>query len=269
MVLTREEMPNVPAEARKLFRRGEWTQDTRAICRGYTNANLVIVPKELAYDFLLFCQRNPKPCPVLEVLDEGDPIVTRLAGGADIRTDLPRYRVFVRGELVDEPTDVSEYWRDDLVTFLFGCSGTFLEALEKAGVHVRLGHGESNPGIGVYVTNIRTVPAGGLHGPMVVTMRSVRSDLVARAVTVTSRFSNHHGAPVHVGDPAAIGIEDLSTPDWGKGPVTVLPGEVPMYWACGVTPQTVAQESKPDLMITHYPMHMFISDVPAEEGIPV
>ena len=138
-------------------------------------------------------------------------------------------------------------------------------ALEKAGIHVRLGHGDGDPGIGVYVTNIPTTPAGRLHGPMVVSMRGVRSDLVSRAVVVTSRFPNHHGSPVHVGDPGAIGITDLSTPDWGAGPVELLPDEVPVFWACGVTPQDVALESKPDLMITHSPIHMFISDIPSEQ----
>ena len=265
MGLARADVPSIPAEARKAFRQAQWTEDTRAICTGFTNANLVIVPKETAYDFLLFCQRNPKPCPVLEVSDPGDPIITGLANGADIRTDLPRYRVFIRGEVVDEPTDVAEYWRDDLVTFLFGCSGTFAGALEDAGIHVRLGHDGEAPGNGVYVTNIETRPAGRLHGPMVVTMRSIRSDLIARAVQVTSRFPNHHGSPVHIGDPAEIGIEDISKPDWGDGPVVVRPGEVPMFWACGVTPQTVALDSGVDFMITHYPAHMFISDIPSEQ----
>ena len=265
MVLTREAMPTTPSEARMLFREGSWTQDTLGICNGYTNANLVIVPRDLAYDFLLFCQRNPKPCPVLEVLDEGDPTVRVLADGADIRSDLPRYRVFVRGELVDEPTEIGEYWRSDLVTFLFGCSGTFASALDNAGIKVRLGIDGENPGFGVYRTNIPTVPAGRLRGPMVVSMRGVRSDLVSRAVVVTSRFPNHHGSPVHVGDPGAIGITDLSTPDWGAGPVELLPDEVPVFWACGVTPQDVALESKPDLMITHSPIHMFISDIPSEQ----
>lgn len=264
MVLPLHAMPNVPAQARKLFRDGEWTQRSSGICVGYTNANLCIVPRELAYDFLLFCQRNPKPCPVLEVLDAGDPIVRGLAEGADIRTDLPRYRVFVDGEPVDEPTDIIKYWRDDLVTFLFGCSGTFEGALEAAGIAPRWRQGEGATGSGVFATNIPTVPAGRLHGPMVVSMRPIPAHQVPRAVQVTSRFPNHHGAPVHIGDPDAIGIDDLSQARWVEGP-TLLPGEVPVFWACGVTPQTVAQESKPDLMITHYPGHMFISDIPSEQ----
>ena len=265
MVLTRKAMPTIPAEARKLFREAKWTQTTIGICSGYTNANLVIVPKDRAYEFLLFAQRNPKPCTVLEVTDPGDPIIKVLADGADIRTDLPRYRVFVGGEAVDEPTDVNKYWRDDLVTFLFGCSGTFGGALEDAGVHVRGGHDGEGIGWGVYETNIPTQPAGSLRGPMVVSMRAIRPDLVARTVLVTSRFPSHHGGPIHVGDPAAIGIKDLSNPEWSEGPVNILPGEVPMFWACGVTPQTVALESGVDFMITHYSTHMFISDIPSEE----
>ncbi len=265
MTLTLDDMPTTPAEARGLFRAGKWTQITNGICDGYTNANLVIVPQDMAYDFLLFAQRNPKPCTVLEVLDAGDPIVKLLADGADIRTDLPRYRVFVRGETVEEPTDISEYWRDDLVTFLFGCSGTFSAALENAGIHVRRGRDGDGIGYGMYVTNIPTVPAGRLlGGPTVVSMRSVPADQVTRAVQVTSRFPTHHGGPIHVGEPGEIGIDDIATPAWGAGPVTVLPGEVPLFWACGVTPQTVAAESGTDLMITHYPAHMFISDIPSE-----
>jgi uncharacterized protein YcsI (UPF0317 family) len=263
MVLTRQEMPTIPAEARRLFREGKWTQRTNGICVGYANANLCILPREMAFDFLLFCQRNPKPCPLLEVLEPGDPIVRTLADGADIRTDLPRYRVFVRGEPVDEPTDIAGYWRDDLVTFLFGCSGTFEGALEAAGIQPRWRQGEG-AGSGVFITNIPTVPAGRFHGPTVVSMRPIPNSQVPRAVQVTSRFPNHHGAPIHIGDPAAIGITDLSKSEWVQGP-TLLPGEVPVFWACGVTPQAVARESKPELMITHYPAHMFISDIPSEQ----
>lgn len=263
MVLTREQMPSIPAEARKVFRAGQWTQRTNGLCVGYTNANLCIVPQDMAFDFLLFCQRNPKPCPLLEVLDPGDPIVHTLAAGADIRTDVPRYRVFRRGEPVDEPTDISAYWRDDLVTFLFGCSGTFEGALEAAGIVPRWRQGLGS-GSGVFVSNIPTVPAGRLHGPMVVTMRPIPTHQVPRAVQVTSRFPTHHGAPIHIGDPAAIGINDLAKAEWVKGP-ELLPGEMPVFWACGVTPQVVAQASKPELMITHYPAHMFISDIPSEQ----
>ena len=167
---------------------------------------------------------------MLEVLEPGDPIVKVLADGADIRTDLPRYRVLVRGETVDEPTDISDYWRDDLVTFLFGCGGTFATALENAGIHPRKGPDGENRGGDMYITNIPIVPAGRfLNGSMVVSMRAIPADQVSRAVQVTSRVPAHHGGPIHVGDPAAIGIEDVATPSWGEGPVTLLPGEVPVF----------------------------------------
>ena len=263
MVLTRQELPTIPAEARKLFRDGSWTQTTVGVCLGYVNANLAIVPQKMAFDFLLYCQRNPKPCPLQEVLEAGDPIVKTLADGADIRTDIARYKVFVRGELVDEPTDITKYWRDDLVTFLFGCSATFEQALVKAGIPAPWLEGDTcSPG--VYVTNIPTVPAGRLQGPLVVSMRPIPASMVSTAVQVSARFARHHGSPVHIGDPEAIGIKDISKSDWLSG-VEVGPGEVPVFWACGVTPQMVALESKPDLMITHYPGHMFLSDIPSEQ----
>lgn len=261
-MVTINEMPSTPSECRKLFRSGDWTSITNGICVGYTNANLVIVPKSMAFDFLLFCQRNPKPCPLLEVLEPGDPIVRKLADQADIRTDIPRYRVFVKGECVDEPHDVLEYWRDDLVTFLFGCSGTFEGALKQAGIRTRWLEPPNAPPI--FVSNIPTNPAGMLSGPMVVSMRPMPPNEVPRAVQVSSRFPNHHGAPIHIGDPAAIGIQDVNKPDW-VGPCVVQEDEIPVFWACGVTPQTVALESKPDLMITHYPAHMFLSDIPSEQ----
>lgn len=264
MTLMRQEMPSIPREARKVIREGRWSQNIAGICNGYVKANVCIVPKELAYDFLVFCQRNPKCCPVLEVLDPGDPIIKELAKDADIRTDLPKYSVFVKGETVDEPTDIVKYWRDDLVTFLFGASGTFDEAIARAGIPapwLDQTAGETTPS--VFVTNIPTVPAGRLHGPMVVSMRPILASHVARVVQVTSRFPKHHGAPVHIGDPGLIGIDEISNSQWLPG-IKPQPGEVPVFWACGVTPQTVALESKPDLMITHYPGHALLCDAPAE-----
>ncbi|OGA42723.1 MAG: hypothetical protein A3G24_18215 [Betaproteobacteria bacterium RIFCSPLOWO2_12_FULL_62_13] len=265
MVITKAELPVTPRECREVFRRGEWNGPTTGLCIGYTNANLVIVPESLAYDFLLFCQRNPKPCPLLEVLEPGDPTVKYLAKGADIRTDLPRYRVFVKGELVEEPTDVKKYWRDDLVAFLFGCSSTFEGALEKAGIRPTWREGRR---LGAFITNIQCTPAGRLQGPMVVSMRPIPAHQVAIVVQVTARFPTHHGAPIHIGDPAAIGIKDITKP-YSGGPSDVRPGEVPVFWACGVTPQTVALESKPELMLTHSPGHMFLSDIPSDrQAIP-
>jgi uncharacterized protein YcsI (UPF0317 family) len=225
---------------------------------GYTQANLVILPRELAYDFLLFCVRNPKPCPIIDVTDVGSPVPAQAAPRADLRTDLPRYRVYEHGELVDEPTDIRHRWRDDMVGFLLGCSFTFEQALVGAGIPLR--HWECGTGVPMWATNRACVPAGTFHGPLVVSMRPVRADLVERASEISSRYPHAHGAPVHAGDPAALGIRDLAAPDWGD-PTDVLPGEVPMFWACGVTPQAVAIASRPPLVITHAPGHMFVTDL--------
>ncbi|MFN3476822.1 MAG: putative hydro-lyase [Candidatus Methylomirabilales bacterium] len=250
-----------PQEVRGLIRDGKWRRSTAGLCRGYVQANLVILPRELAYDFLLFCQRNPKPCPLLEVTDTGsyEPHLTTL--GADLRRDLPGYRIYRDGKLVAEVPDIVELWRDDLVAFLIGCSFTFEAALLQAGVPVR--HLEEGKNVPMYITNIPCVPAGVFQGPLVVSMRPIPPKLVSRAVQVTSRFPAVHGAPIHVGDPEAIGIEDLSRPHFGD-PVTTCEGEIPVFWACGVTPQAIALETKPPFMITHSPGHMFITDLKDE-----
>lgn len=250
--------PKTPAAVRQACREGRWDRPTAGLAPGYAQANLVVLPKEDAFDFLRFCQRNPKPTPLLEVLDPGDPEPRLVAPGADLRTDLPRYRVYRRGELSEERTDIRDLWHDGLVAFLIGCSFTFEQALLSAGVPVR--HLECGCNVPMYRTNIPTVPAGKFHGPLVVTMRPIPGHLVTKAVLVTARVPAVHGAPVHVGDPEAIGIPDLQKPDWGD-PVPIRPGEVPVFWACGVTPQAVATESRPELMITHAPGHMFVTDL--------
>ena len=243
-----------PHEARARFRDGLVTP-TAGWSRGFTQANLVVLPRELALDFLVFAQRNPKPCPVLDVLEAGEVSGPLLDG--DVRTDLPRYRVYVDGELVAEPTDVASYWRDDLVSFLVGCSFTFEGALLEGGVPVR--HLEQGCNVPMYVTDRRCRPAGALSGPLVVSMRPVPAAQVADAVRISGRYPAVHGAPVHVGDPAALGIADLDRPDFGD-PVEVREGEVPVFWACGVTPQAAVMESRPALAITHAPGHMLVTD---------
>lgn len=250
-------------EARAAIRAGQWTGPTAGLAPGYTQANLVILPQADAFDFLRFCVRNPKPCPVLDVTDPGSPHPDPAwAANADLRTDVPRYRVYEHGELIDEPADLLGWWRDDLVAFLLGCSFTFERALIAAGVPVR--HLECGCNVPMYRTTRLCRPAGRFHGPLVVTMRPIPSHLVARAVQVTSRYPSVHGAPVHIGEPAALGIEDLGQPDYGDA-VPVEAGEVPVFWACGVTPQAVALESRVPLMITHAPGHMFITDQLDEE----
>jgi len=220
-----------PAEARHRFRSG-LAQPTTGWAPGYTQANLVVLPKEWAFDMLLFGQRNPQPVPLLDVTEPGA-VSTVLAPGADLRTDLPRYRVWRDGVLVDEPTDVADLWADDLVSFLIGCSFSFETALLDAGVPVR--NIEQDRNVSMYRTSSECRPAGRLSGPLVVSMRPVPAAQVVTAVQVTARMPGVHGAPVHVGDPLALGITDLAAPDFGD-PVEVRAGETPVFWACGVTP---------------------------------
>ncbi len=243
-----------PGAARAAFRRGT-VVPTAGLAAGYAQANLVAVPMDWAYDMLLFTQRNPQPCPVLDVTDPGSPH-TVLAPDADLRTDLPAYRVWRDGELVDEPSDVARHWRDDLVSFLIGCSFTFESALVAAGVPVR--HIEQGRNVPMYVTDRLCRPAGRLAGPLVVSMRPIPEPLVDTAVRVTAAMPAVHGAPVAVGD--QLGIPDLSTPDYGDA-VEFAPGDVPVFWACGVTPQAALTASKPPFAITHAPGHMFVTDV--------
>ena len=250
-------VPTSPAEIRQLIRNDELVRPTSGMAPGHVQANLAILPRDLAFDFLLFCQRNPRPCPLLEVVEAGEVEPTQFAPDADLRNDVPLYRVYEYGEMVSEVTDISEFWRDDLVSFLMGCSFSFESALMNAGVSLR--HVERGSNVSMYITNIDTQSAGVFSGPMVVSMRPIRRDLIVRAVQVTSRFPAVHGAPIHIGDPGAIGIEDISRPDLGD-PTEFEEDEVPVFWACGVTPQAVAASSKPSLMITHSPGHMFITD---------
>ena len=247
-----------PAEVRKLIREGKLTGQTSGMCDGYAQANLVILPKALAYDFLLFCQRNPKPCPLLEVSDVGSRLLHTIAEGADIATDLPKYRLYRKGELAGEYTDVSELWQDDFVSFLIGCSFSFEGDLLAADVSVR--QIEEGKNVPMYDTNIPCESAGVFHGNMVVSMRPLPHGLVPKAVLITGQMPRVHGAPIHIGAPEAIGIKDLGHPDYGDA-VTIREGEVPVFWPCGVTPQNVVMQSKPDFVITHAPGHMLITDV--------
>jgi uncharacterized protein YcsI (UPF0317 family) len=246
------------ADVRRRARSGELTSPTSGLALGYVQANLVIVPRDLAYDFLLFCQRNPKPCPLLDVTDAGDPEPKAVAAGADLRTDLPRYRVYEHGLLTAEPTDISKWWRKDLVAFLLGCSFTFENALLQAGLPLR--HIEAGRNVPMYRTKLMCRPAGIFRGPMVVSMRPMTPAQAMTAARVCTRFPRAHGAPVHLGDPEAIGVRDLAHPDFGD-PVEIKSGEIPVFWACGVTPQAVAMEVQPPFLITHKPGHMFVTDL--------
>jgi uncharacterized protein YcsI (UPF0317 family) len=253
---------NNPREVRKQIRQGDLLRPTCGMAPGFTQANLVVLPKEYAFEFLLFCQRNPKPCPALEVMEPGkyEPALT--APKADIRVDIPLYRVYEDGKLTAEPKDIQGYWNDELVSFLLGCSFTFETALIRAGIEMR--HIDEGKNVSMYITSIPTAPAGIFQGPLVVSMRPIPHDKVVKAVQITSRFPGVHGAPVHIGEPEKIGIADLSKPDWGDL-TEFKEDEVPVFWACGVTPQAVALKSKPSLMITHSPGHMFITDLRDED----
>ena len=247
---------------RKRIRSGAFDKPTGGQAPGFVQANLVVVPQAYAFDFLLFCQRNPKPCPLLEVVEAGSTEPKRLAPGADLRTDIPRYRIFRKGEMTEERTDVSDLWRDDFVSFLLGCSFSFEKPLLEGGLEVRYLTQGSN--VSMYRTNIPTRPAGVFGGPMVVSMRPYRPEDALKATMITAAFPQVHGAPVHQGEAEAIGIKNLAAPDYGD-PQEVRPGELPVFWACGVTPQAALVHAKIPLAITHAPGHMFITDIREEE----
>ena len=251
-----------PREIRQLIRNGEWQKPTSSLANGFIQANLAVLPKEMAFEFLLFCQRNPKSCPLIDVTEPGSFVPALSAPTADLRTDLPKYRIYRNGILTEERDQITELWTDDMVGFLIGCSFTFEEALINNGIPMR--HNEENCNVPMYRTSIPAVKAGRFEGPTVVSMRPMLEKDVIRAVQVTSRFPSVHGAPVHIGNPEGIGIRDLSQPDFGDR-VTVREGEVPVFWACGVTPQAIAMYVKPEIMITHAPGHMFITDLKTEE----
>ena len=246
----------IPEEVRQSFRQGN-TNGTAGLATNYVQTNLVIVPEAYALDFLTFCMRNPKPCPVVEVCSPGDPVPRITAPSADLRTDLPQYRVYRDGVLDQVVPDIRDYWRDDLVSVLLGCSYTFEWALLEHGLPIA--HIEQNKVVPMYITTIDCEPAGQFHGPMVVSMRPFHSQMISEVVSLTARFPAMHGSPVAVGDPSAIGIKDLKATDFGDA-VTLSPGDIPVFWACGVTPQAVALASKLPLVITHDPGHMFITD---------
>ncbi len=249
--------PDGPS-ARRLVREGAYAGHTAGMAPGHVQANLVVLPKALADDFLRFCQRNPAPCPVLEVSEPGDPRLPGLGADLDLRTDLPRYRIWRDGVLVDETTDLNALWRDDLVGFAIGCSFSFEQALLEAGVPLR--HVAQGRNVAMYRTSIPTVPAGVFHGPLVVSMRPMTAADAIRAVQITSRFPRVHGAPVHLGRPDLIGIADLGAPDFGD-PVEVKDDELPVFWACGVTPQAAVMAARPAFCITHAPGCMLVTDL--------
>jgi uncharacterized protein YcsI (UPF0317 family) len=255
---SRELADATAAQLRAAVRAGRFSGPTAGLARGYVQANLVVLPAEAAGEFAEFCRLNPRPCPLLEQTAPGDPEPRACAPGADLRTDVPRYRVFRAGRLDPrEPTDILNLWRDDFVGFLLGCSFTFDNALERAGLSPR--HVVERRNVPMYRTNCANRPAGRFAGNLVVSMRPFPPQAVERAIEISGRYPTMHGAPAHVGDPGAIGIHDLARPDFGDA-VTIQPGEVPVFWACGVTPQVALAEAGLDLAITHSPGCMFVTD---------
>jgi len=250
-----------PQELRRLFRNG-LVRPTTGLAAGYAQANLVIMPSKYALDFAAFCQKNPKPCPLLEMGSPGDPKTRFVAKDADVRTDISAYFVYRDGVLVDKVTDISSLWNDDLVYFLLGCSFGFESALVSNGIPVR--HMEKGVNVPMYITNIDCIPSGPFHGEMVVTLRGIPGHLVPKAVTLTARYPLSHEAPIYIGDPAGLGIKDLDNPDYDDKPI-IEPGDVPVFWACGVTAQKIANDARLPLVIGHAPGHMFIIDLLNED----
>ena len=247
-------------EVRLAARAGRLTSPTAGLAPGYVQGNLVIVPNDVAEDFATFCRLNPRPCPVIGMTQPGVPHLPELAADLDLRTDIPRYRVWRDGGLIEEPADITRLWRDDLVSFVLGCSFTFEDALIAAGIPLK--HIASGTNVAMYRTNISCEPAGPFAGPLVVSMRPLTAADAERAAEISARFPTAHGAPIHVGEPARIGISDLALPDYGD-PVEIAPGEVPVFWACGVTPQAALANARIPFAITHAPGCMLVTDLTA------
>ncbi len=250
-----------PQLARQLIRQRLIDMPTPGMCRGYAQANLVVLSAEYAADFEAYTRKNPFACPVLEVI-KGTPLTRLMGENGNIMTDIPRYWVYTYGKKTAEVTDASIYWEENSVGFLIGCSFSFEEALMREGIEVR--HITQGCNAPMYRTNIQTVPAGSFAGPMVCSMRPMTPEYAEKAYEITKKMPNVHGAPIHMGDPAAIGILDVTKPDYGDA-VEIYPGEIPVFWPCGVTPQVAIEKAGPPLAITHKPGHMFITDISNEE----
>jgi len=245
------------AAVRRQIRAGRLTGPTSGLAPGRIQGNVVILPRSWAQDFEGFCRANAKACPILAISEPGSPALPTLGADIDMRRDLPRYRVYRDGRLDATPTDVADLWTDDLVTFVIGCSFTFEHPLLEAGIPLR--HVSQGLNVSMYRTSLETVPVGRWHGPMVVSMRPLTPEDAIRAAEISGRFPDMHGGPVHIGDPSMIGIRDLAKPDYGD-PVAIEPGEEPVFWACGVTPQAAIAVVKPPFCITHAPGCMLITD---------
>jgi uncharacterized protein YcsI (UPF0317 family) len=255
---TRVPIYDDPRELRRAARAGRFKSYTIGQAMGRVQANLCILPKDYAFEFLHFCQLNPRPCPLLAMSEPGDPKLPSLGDDVDLRTDAPMYRVFRDGRMVEDVPDIGHLWRDDFVGFALGCSLSFEEALMQAGLPLR--HVDARDDVPIYLTDVDCVPSGRFAGKLVVSMRPFKPADAIRAIQITSRFPNVHGAPVHIGLPEAIGIDDIHT-SWQGGTPDVRAGELPVFWACGVTPQVVVAQARPPICITHKPAHMLVTDL--------
>ncbi|MCT4333952.1 putative hydro-lyase [Paracoccus sp. YLB-12] len=252
-----------PRDLREQIRSGGFAGPTAGMGGDALQANIVILPGAEAADFLRFCQSNPRPCPLLAVGAPGDPALPSLGEGIDLRHDVPRYRVWRHGELTDEPSQIADLWQDDMVSFALGCSFSFEDALTRAGIPVR--HQDAGRNVPMYRTSLATRPAGRFGGPVVVSLRPMPAADAIEAVQICARMPLAHGAPIHLGDPAQIGIADVMAPDYGDAP-DIRPGDIPVFWACGVTPQAAIVSGRPALAITHAPGHMLVTDIPASRA---
>ena len=253
-------------QVRAAIRAGKYRSHTAGLAPGVLQSNLAILPAEFALDFMRYCQRNPKPCPLSGVSDTGNPMMFTLGRDIDIRTDVPAYNIYRNGRLETSVTDIAAHWRDDLVAFALGCSFTFEHALMAAGL--KLWHIDNDTTVPMFRSNIDTIPAGPFRGKMVVSMRAVPADKLDLASDISRRFPHAHGGPVHSGDPAQIGVADIARPEWGD-PAPVPDGHVPVFWACGVTPQVAIEQAGLPICISHKPGHMLITDVPEDAENPV
>lgn len=252
----------LPSDVRKLIRENKLDKPTAGICPTYIQSNLVVLTKKYALEFKEFIEKNPKPCPLLEIIDNGTPISSKMALGSNVLTDIPYYRVYKDGVLEGEYRKADNLWQPDMTAFLIGCSLTFEDALVKAGI--RLKHFEENKRVPMFDTNIECNGTNLFKGNYVVSMRPIKKELIDLAIKITEKMDFAHGAPVHIGNPVEIGIKDITKPDYGDS-LSINSDEVPVFWACGVTPQAVARQAKPDLMITHSPGYMLITDIKCSE----
>jgi uncharacterized protein YcsI (UPF0317 family) len=251
---------------RSVIRSGGYAGHTAGLGHGFLQANVVIMPEAFALDFMRYCQRNPKPCPLTGVWDTGDPFMWTMGRDVDIRTDVPAYNVYRNGRLVGRVTDIKDLWADDMVAFALGCSFTFEHALQRAGIAVW--HIQNNTTVPMFRSSIETAPAGPFGGKMVVSMRAVPAEKVGLVYDISRRYPIAHGTPVHAGDPSEIGVMDITRPDWGD-PAPIATGCVPVFWACGVTPQVAIETASLPVCITHAPGHMLVTDVPEDAEVPV